>query len=350
MTMQIETPKAQQGSGVRAVTQFLKQNPNATRKQIAEGTGRKYCATQHLLLKLERKGAISHVLRESTGKVRPGNRLEAEIVADLRDGIEPMSAIGRKRKINSHTIMAVNMKHGLRTKVVINRTYRGSGFNPDRLPEPVTPLTVSEKQAIMREYAPVVNKMLEEFPDGISEELKERAATRVWGGLAKYHKDLMSPRHFVMLVTKRAIYEYIQEQKKQLGIRRVLAIHRRESRTEQRRELSDAEAARLGMAVEQNLDNLRAFAMQWRQAVAGAYDPEDIIQQAITKTYSEYDPAKHGDPGKFLRGCAESVAKKARNGAIRDKGMMSQIYYEAKSQTPHIQNRRKNTTPRDRDW
>jgi hypothetical protein len=349
MTMQIETPKAQQDSGVRGVTQFLRQNPNATRKQIAEGTGMKYCTTVCLLLQLERKGAISHVLHESTGKVRPGSRLEAEIVADLRDGIEPMSAIGRKRKLHPDTIKTVNMKHGLRTKVVINHTHDGLGLNPDRLPEPVTPLTVSEKQAIMREYAPVVNKMLEEFPDRTREELKERAATRVWGGLAKYHKDLMSQRHFVMLVTKKAIYEYIQEQKKRLGVRRVLAIHKRESRTEQRREVSDAEAARLGMAIEQNLDNLNGFALSWRKAIAGAYDPGDIVQQAVIKAYSEYDPAKHPDMDRFLFNCAVSTAKKARNHMTGEGYARGRIYLETLSQTPHMQNRRKNNDPRYRD-
>ena len=251
-----------------AVREFLRQNGKTTMGQIAERTGARYANVHRAVVCLERVGEITPVPRESRSKIKAGSPTEEELIGQLRDGIEPIRRISQKSGLSDCLIKRICKRYGLRSELAKKYIASGLGLNPDLLPNPPVQITVSDKQRIMRENAQVIGEMLSEFPERSREMLAERARKKVWGGLAKYYEGLMSTRHFVMLVTTRAVYGYLLEEMKELGIKRILSLHRPKDQKARERALSEAETLKLEGAVRENLREIKNIAWGWRTAVA----------------------------------------------------------------------------------
>lgn len=319
---------------------LLRLKPSCTRWELATLLHENYGTICERVRSLELRGEV-RPLHVQGALLKSESPLERGVIRDLKDTVDPMVEIAVRNKTTTSVVNYINGHYKIRTGLVVRHTGY-TGLNPDRLQDPFRPPTTSEKQGIMQQNEHHLARLLAEFPKGDARDmLAKMVRVRVWKALSKYDPELVQPQHFVMLVARRAIYEQFAERAKAVGIKRIRTWNVKSARNGERTiELDSAQRSALDDAIRLNVEVMERF-------VQGQFTREeshDIVQNAIVNAYSGYNPAKHGDITKFLRGCVRFAEHDYCNRRIGEKWARLQIYYDAKSQTPHMQNRPRNTT------
>jgi len=288
---------------------------------------------------LKTRGEIGHVRIEGA-LLKSGSPRECSVINDLRDTVDPMVEVALRNKMAVSVINYINNHYKIRTGLVVRHTGY-TGLNPDKLPDLFRPPTTTEKQNLMSQNESYIVKLLSEFPEGKARDIIEKKVrTRIWKALSKYDADQVQPQHFVMMVARRAIYEHFMEQSKAIGVKRRWAWKVGPSpKGKTPAELSDAQRAVLDDAIKANTEAME-------ELVRGRFTGEeghDIVQNAILKAYSGFDPKKHENADKFLLDCVRSAIHDYCSELVGEKWTLLRVYYDAKSQLPHMQNRPKNT-------
>ncbi len=270
-----------------------------------------------------------------------------EVAGLLKNTIMTTVEIAKKtdvdRGIVSHILDAHN-KAGpmpLRTRAVEQATRCPSGLNPDTLENPLKVLARAEQREILARHMPAVREMLSDFPDMVRFEVEQRARRRVLAGLEKYSQYLMGERHFVLLVAKRAVYEYVVEIGKKIGIKRGRYLGHGKQQMKSKI-LSPEERTILDEAVEKNTGKIR-------ERLQGLVNPEeigDVLHSAIERAYQIFDPKLHHDPENFLTGLALKTARRHNNKRLSEKWKLYMFAQEQEAQLPELQNRPKRPPPK----
>jgi hypothetical protein len=263
--------------------------------------------------------------------------LMSKVLQDLETTTDSLESIAKRNGLSEGTVRKFNDGKNIRTKIVGNNSLYG--LNVDKLDEPVTQLTVAEKQSILKNNLSFISRELEGLPEEVRRELEAAAKNSVWAGLSKYSKDLMLPQHFVMLVTRNVLSKYIREQMKKNSIKRQGQWSRRKPKeTVPRRELNGLESGQLDQFVKHELQNIREFieGKVFREEI------EDVVQETVLAAYQRYESGKYEILKDFFLEIAKEKIKENRNRFLREKFGKIHVFNEQQV-LPHLQNRPKHT-------
>ncbi len=204
------------GSDREKILVVLRGNPTADTDAVAKAIGKDRDSTDGILRCMRRAGVLSNI---NLGRSRiphrflvPVGKVEEQVAKELRETIKSVSEIANETNLTNRAVFFVNKERGIRTKLVNQNVLWG--LKIEKLDVPVNPLSLAERESILQANLNFILTEIKEFPEEARKILEPIAKSKVLVGLSKYYKELMSQQHFVMLVTRRVVYEYLVEEKR----------------------------------------------------------------------------------------------------------------------------------------
>ncbi len=318
---------------MEVVLGFFKSKPGATISDAKKALGFSYPRLIRARDMLTRIGLLSRYTKVPKAAQIDDPAIR-QIVSDLENTLLTELDITKRLKVSGYLVRDVCQLYKCRTEEA-TRAMRSKGIRFESLEMPVKQIPEHEKLRIIGENRDAIEGMLDDFKGKPAEEqIHRKVYAAVKMALRRYSPYLMSEKHFVMLVARRAIYDHAVLGMRSIGLKfknpTMGKIKKKNLRTG--KNPHETEAARF---VENELPGITALI---NEKIRNEQAAQDIRQDVALRIMNEFTPGIR-DTKAWVRGIVDKAAKKFFGGEIGERWKRANLERELRTQDQVFQNK-----------